>query len=127
MQEKLVKLWHNCETKQLASVFENYMKQIGTNKYDSRRKDNSNTFLIDGKNTNWNRVECFYYVGLNNYGEENLLIVLRKKAGNYFIIGRKGERAFEVDHSGIRNYDETLLNAIMDEHKALFDELFKLT
>lgn len=42
------------------------------------------------------------------------------------IIERKGERAFEVDYSGIRHYDETLLNQIVEDHRALFDSLFKI-
>ena len=66
MIEKLIKLWKTYETKQLANVFEQYMKSIGVKKYDSRRKDNSNTYLIDGKSTNWDRVQCY-----KNYLPEN--------------------------------------------------------
>ncbi|NFM84781.1 zinc ribbon domain-containing protein, partial [Clostridium botulinum] len=34
--------------------------------------------------------------------------------------------AFEVDYSGIRHYEENLLNEIMKEHKPLFDSLMGL-
>jgi len=121
MIEKLIKLWKTYETKQLANVFEQYMKSIGVKKYDSRRKDNSNTYLIDGKSTNWNRVQCYYHKDSQKYGEEDLLIALRKRAGNYLIIGRPSNRAFEIDYSGIKHYDKVLLNEIIKEHKPLFE------
>ena len=122
MIEKLIKLWKTYETKQLANVFEQYMKSIGVKKYDSRRKDNSNTYLIDGKSTNWDRVQCYYHKDSQKYGEEDLLIALRKRAGNYLIIGRQSNRsAFEIDYSDIKHYDEVLLNEIIKEHKPLFE------
>lgn len=126
MQERLTHIWETCETKQLAKIFEKYMESIGVRKYDGRRKYDTNTYLIDGKCTSWNRVECYYIKDSEKFSEENLMVVLRKKAGDYFIVGKKGERAFEVDYSGIRHYDEKLLNEIVTEHKQLFDELFKL-
>ena len=121
LKEKLIEFWKICETKQLAQIFEEYMKSIGARKYDGRRKDNRNTYLIDAKSTNWNRVQCFYdEKDWNVYGEENLLLVLRKKAGNYLIIAKEGKRAFEVDYSGLVVYDEELLTSIMKEHEPLF-------
>lgn len=126
MKEKLIEVWKSCKTKQLATVFENYMKSIGVRKHDDRRNDNTNTYMIDGNSTGWNRVQCYYHKDSEKYAEENLLIVLRKKAGDYFIIERKGERAFEVDYSGIRHYEEELLNEIVREHKPLFDTLLKI-
>lgn len=123
--EKLINIWKFCETKQLAKIFEEYMKSIGVREYDPRRKDNDNTYMIDGKSTNWNRVQCYYHKDSHKYCEENLLLVLRKRAGGYFIIQRKENRAFEVDYSGIRHYDEVLLNEIIEEHKPLFDTLFE--
>jgi hypothetical protein len=124
MQEKLINLWKVCDTKQLANIFEEYMKSIGVRKHDSRRKDNTNTYMIDGKSTEWNRVQCFYHKDSIEYCHEDLLIVLRKRSGNYFIIQRKNERAFEFDYSGLRHYDEKLLKEIMEDHKPLFDLLF---
>lgn len=124
---KLTEVWKTCETKQLAKIFKEYMEGIGAEKWDSRRKDNLNTFFIDGKSTGWNRATCYFYKESANYANHNLEIVLRKRAGNYLIVGRKGERAFEVDYSGIRHYDETLLNEIMEEHKPLFDKLISIT
>ncbi len=126
LKEKLTKVWQLCETKQLAEMFEKYMKSIGVRKYDGRRKDNNNTYMTDGNCTRWNRVQCYYHKDSVKYSKENLVIVLRKRAGNYFIIERKGIRAFEVDHSGISCYEENLLNEIMKEHKPLFDSLIKL-
>lgn len=126
MKEELTKVWQLCETKQLAAVFEEYMKSIGVRKYDGRRKDNNNTYMIDGRSTNWNRVQCYYYKDSTKYEDRNLLIVLRIRAGNYFIVERKCERAFEVDYRGIRHYDQTLLNEIIKEHKLLFDNLLKV-
>lgn len=126
MKDKLAKVWETCETEQLAVIFENYMKSLGVKKIHPRRKDNRNTYLIDGKSTDWNRVQCYYHKDSEKFAEENLLIVLRKRAGDYLIIGKHGERAFEVDYSGIRHYDEKLLAEILEEHKPLFDKLLKL-
>lgn len=68
----------------------------------------------------------FYYKDCVNYADEDLSIVLRKEAGNYLIIQRKGKRAFEIDYSGLKHYDEKLLNEIMNDHKPLFDKLLGL-
>lgn len=126
MQEKLTGFWKVCETRQLSKIFTEYMKGLGVNKWDSRSDDNRNTYLVDAKSTEWNRAQCYYYKDSERYMEENLGIVLRKESGNYLIITKEGERAFEVDYSGIRNLDEKLLNEIVEEHKSLFDKLFKL-
>jgi len=126
MVEKLTDVWKKCKTKQLAALFEIYMQSTGVKKYDERRKDNSNTYMIDGKSTGWNRVQCYYHKDSHKYCEENLLLVLRKEAGDYFIIQRKEDRALEVDYSGLRHYDEKLLKEIMEEHKPLFDNLLSL-
>lgn len=125
LKEKLIEVWKTCGTKQLAKVFEEYMKSIGVRKYDGRRKNNCNTYMIDAKSTGWNRIQC-YYKDSEKYFEENLVIVLRKESGNYMIIEKEGERAFEVDYSGIRHYDEKLLDEVIEEYKPLFDSLFKL-
>jgi hypothetical protein len=124
MIEKLTALWKICSTKQLAKAFEEYMKSLNIKKWRSNRKDNSNTYLIDGESTHWNRVQCYYYKDTQSFGAEDLKVVLRKEAGNYLIIAKKGNRAFEIDHRGIRHYDEILLNEIIEEHKPLFDLLF---
>lgn len=126
MIEKLTAVWQKCKTKQLAAIFESYMESIGVRKYDVRRKDNINTYMIDGKSTGWNRVQCYYHKDSQKYCEEDLLLVLRKEAGDYFIIQRKEERALEVDYSGVRHHDETLLAQIMKDHKPLFDKLLAI-
>lgn len=123
---RLIKLWQECETKQLAKIFAEYMESIEVKKRDKRRKSNSNTYMIDGKSTSWNRVQCYYHKENERYASENLLLVLRKRSGSYFIIERMGKRAFEVDHRGIIDYDEDLLKEIIEEHKPLFDTLFQL-
>jgi hypothetical protein len=125
MVGKLTAVWHKCKTKQLAAIFESYMESIGIRKYDERRKDNTNTYMVDGKSTGWNRVQCYYNKDSTRYCTEDLLLVLRKEAGNYFIIQRKGDRAFEVDYSGVRHHDEALLAEIMKDHKPLFDTLLE--
>ena len=117
MKDKLINVLKKCETKQLANIFKNYMESKGVKKLDRR--------LIDGENTSWNRVECYYNNGSEEYGEEDLLIVLRKRSGYYLIVARKGERAFEYDYE-LRHYDEDLLNEIYSEHKELFDSLFSI-
>jgi hypothetical protein len=126
LKEELTKVWESLETKQLAKIFEEYMKSIGVRKYDGRRKNNSNTYMIDASSTNWNRVQCYYYKDSTKYEDRNLLIVLRKRAGNYFIVEKERERAFEVDYSGIRHYDEVLLNEIIEEYKPLFNSLLSV-
>lgn len=123
MKDRLTTLWKMGTTKGVAHIFEEYMKVQGVRKLDGRRKDNSNTYLADGKSTRWNRVECYYFKDIERFAEEDLLIVLRKQAGNYLIIARKGIRAFEVDYGGIKHYDEELLKEIMEDHKVLFDAL----
>jgi len=126
MQERLTKLWKTCETKQLANIFKKYTESMGLKKWDGRRKDNSDTYYVDGKDTNWNRVTCYCYRDAASYANHNLEIVLRKRSGSYLIVGKQGKRAFEVDYRGIVHYEEDLLQEIMKEHKELFDTLFKI-
>ena len=126
MKDKLTEVWKLCETKQLAKIFEDYMKSIGVRKHDGKRKDNTNSYMIDGKSTSWNRVQCYYHKDNEKYASENLLIVLRKRSGDYLIIERRSKRAFEVDYHGVIGYDENLLKEIMEEHKPLFDTLTAL-
>jgi hypothetical protein len=126
MKDKLFKVLDVCETKKLAEVFKNYMEGVGVKKLDRRRKNNLNTYTIHGDCTNWNRVECYYHKNSRDYGMEDLDITLRKRAGYYLIIGRKGQRAFERSYDTIVHYDEKLLNEIIKDHKPLFDELISL-
>jgi len=127
MVEKLTAVWRKCKTKQLAAMFELYMQSTNIKKYNERRKDNTNTYMVDGKSSGWNRVQCYYHKDSCKYCEEDLLLVLRKEAGNYFIIQRKDERAFEVDYEGVKHYDEALLAEIIKDHKPLFDNLLAIT
>lgn len=123
MKDKLFKILESYETKQLAEIFKNYMESIGVKKLDRRRKDNTNTYSVHGDCTNWNRVECYYHKDSLGYTEEDLDITLRKEAGYYLIIGRKGQRAFERSYNSIVHYDEKLLSEIVKDHKPLFDML----
>lgn len=125
MVEILTKIWENGNTLSMAKIFESYMKSIGAKKYDDRRKNNQHTYLIDGRSSNWNRVECYYYKDSTKYSEENLTLVLRKKSGDYFLVKKEGLRAFEVDYSGLKHHDKDLLQEIIEEHKFLFDTLCK--
>lgn len=127
MKDTLIKILEQCETKEIAKVFENYMQSIEVNKLDRRRKNNLNTYCICGKCTNWNRVECYYYKDSVEFSNENLEIVLRKRSGYYFIIARNGTRAFECSWDNkILAYDESLLNEIVEEHKVLFESFKQL-
>lgn len=126
MKDKLFEVLDVCETKQLAEIFKNYMEKIGVRKLDRRRKDKTNTYSVHGDCTNWNRVECYYHKESQAFSEEDLDITLRKRAGYYLIIGRKGKRAFERSYDSIVHYDEKLLNEIVREHKSLFDKLINI-
>jgi hypothetical protein len=124
--KELIKLWKICETKQLGKVFKYYMESMGVKKWDSKRKDNLNTYLIDGKSTGWNRAQCYFYKDSANYAENNLGIILRKKSGSYLIIEKQGRRAFEVDYHGVLHYDKKLLDEIIEEHAILFSALLAI-
>ena len=126
MQEKLIELWKRCKTKQLAKIFKDYMQKLGATKWDYRKKVSINTFYAESTCGNWNRTNCMYLKDSTKFYEHDLEIVLRKEAGNYLIISRKNERAFEVDCSGIRRYDKELLEEIIADHKPLFDKLFEI-
>ena len=125
MKDKLTKVWKTYSTKKLAKIFESYMQSIGARKYDGRREDNSNSYLISKDTPNWCRVQLYYHKNAWDFGNEDLLIVLRKKAGNYLIVEKKDVRAFEVDDYGIKHYEEDLLKEIIEENKPLFDSIFK--
>lgn len=113
MKNVLIKVLKQCETKELANIFESYIKSIGVKKLDRRRKNNSNTYSIYGDCTNWNRVECYYYKNSTEYGQQNLDITLRKRAGYYLIVAKNGIRAFECSWDNkIIHYNEELLNEI---------------
>lgn len=87
IEEVLERYYRTKDTRDFALLFENYMKEIGASKLDRRRKDKSNTYQIDGKSTNWNRVSCYYYKNNGDhhqYGKFELCIVFRKRAGDYF-------------------------------------------
>lgn len=127
MQEKFTELWKRCKTKQLAKVFKEYMLNLGVVKWDYRKKVSPNTFYAESTCGNWNRATCTYLKDSTKFFEHDLEIVLRKEAGNYLIISRRGKRAFEVDHGGIKHYEAKLLDEIMSDHKPLFDKLFEVT
>lgn len=117
----LTEFYENYDTGDLKNIFSRYMREIGARKIDHRRKDNSNTYLIDGESTDWNRVECYYHK--NNpktYGDHDLEIVLRKRMGDYLIVAKGLERAFEISYGKVINYDENLLTEIVKEHPMIF-------
>lgn len=127
IKDKLFKVLDNCETKQLAYIFENYMKSKGYRKVDRRRKDNTNTYSIHGECCNWNRVECYFHKEFKGYNNDcDLDVTLRKRAGYYLIVGDKDEVAFERSFNDVVHYNEELLRELYERHKELFEELFKL-
>ncbi|NFH74175.1 zinc ribbon domain-containing protein [Clostridium botulinum] len=119
-KNEVYKILDAYDTKELARVFVEYMISIGVKKLDRRKKDKRNTYSVHGDCTNWNRVECYYHKDSTEYCSEDLDITLRKRAGYYLIIGRKGERAFERSYDSIVHYDEKLFNEIVQDHKKLF-------
>lgn len=123
MKDILFKLLDQCETKQLAYIFQTYMESIGVKKRDNRRKDNTNTYSIHGDCTNWNRVECYYHKDSSEYSKVDLDITLRKRSGYYLMVCRKTKVAFERSYDSIVHYDEKLLDEIVKDHKPLFDML----
>jgi hypothetical protein len=122
MVSKLTSVWDKCKTKQLAKIFEDYALSLGYVKWDCRKKDNSTSYYIDGKSENWHRTHFM----LTTDNKRDFIIVLRKKAGSYFIIQKEAKRAFEVDYNGIINHDEPLLNQIIEKHKSFFNKLFEI-
>jgi hypothetical protein len=126
VEDRLTRVWKKFDTKQIAKVFEEYMESIGVQKRNLKKEsnDNLNTYHIDGKATSWNRVQCYHHKDCGRFAGENIVLVLRKRAGNYFIVEKKNERVFEVDHNGILRYDALAMQEIYNEYKPLFDKLF---
>lgn len=126
MKDKLIKLIDVLETKQLATIFTTYMKEKNIKKFDGRRKENSNTYFVYGKDEGWDRVYCIYY---NNIDVNDIDIVFRKRAGRYLVIKRGLETVFEHSYGQTVfniHYNEFLFNKMYEENKSLFNELFKL-
>ena len=64
-------------------LFKRYMKEIGAVKLDFKKNNVANTYKIDGRDTNWNRVKCLYY---GNNGMFEFGITFRKRLGDYLLI-----------------------------------------
>lgn len=123
MIDELTRYYKELETKQLADMFIQYMQELGIKKCDMRRKDNFNTYWVDGKSENWNRTMCYYYKDTEVFSKDDIGIILRKRGGHYLIVQRKMKRAFEIDYRGIITYDEELLKDILRDHGRLFEML----
>lgn len=126
MIDNLKKLLDVLETKQLAKIFRKYVKEQNIKKFDGRKKDNNNTYFVEGNDEGWDRVICM----VTDYKDfTGIEIVLRKRAGRYLIVRYGARTVFEADFDG-RNrksyFDKLLFNEIYKNHKALFDELFRL-
>ena len=127
MKDKLINVWKELSTHDIAMLFKAYVESKGYRKIDNRRKDNNKVYIIDGDSTNWNRVECYIWDNGFKWGEQVFGIVLRKKSGDYLIVSHKDfKRAFEISFGDIINYDEVLLAQAYSEHKEFFDSMFKL-
>lgn len=135
IEEILKKYYEIHDTKDLALLFENYMKEIGAKKLDRRKKDTSNTYQIDGNSTNWNRVECYYYKNSEDYkkyGKFDFCITLRKRSGSYLLIevGSPNEdikRSYEISYGKVINYDKDLLKDLIKRHPKLFAMMSECT
>ena len=128
IEEILKQYYETYDTKDLALLFENYMREIGAKRLDRRRKDTSNTYQIDGDSTNWNRVECYYYKNSGDYqryGKFDFCITLRKRSGSYLLIevGSPNEdikRPYEISYGKVIKYDKDLMEDLIKRHPKLF-------
>lgn len=128
IEEILEKYYRTRDTGDLAVLFKGYMGEIGARKLDRRRKDTSNTYMIDGDSTNWNRVECYYYRNSGDYqkyGMFEFCITLRKRAGNYLLIevgspNCRIERPYEISYGNVVSYNKEILTELVKQHPKLF-------
>lgn len=120
VKEKLMNIYLNCSTRKFAKVFSEYAESRNISKWDSRKKDNSNSYYAEGKDEYWDRVDCSIYLPKNE--ELSLHIVLRKKS--YLFIVFQDETIFEYDRiEGIKTYEEEKLNKALEVHRKLFNML----
>lgn len=128
IEEILKQCYETCDTKDLALLFESYMKEMGAKKLDRRRKDTSNTYWIEGNSTGWNRVECYYYKNSGDwekYGKFEFCITLRKRSGSYLLIevgSPSGDikRPYEISYGEVVHYNKDLLEDLIKRHPKLF-------
>lgn len=121
------------DTRDLVLLFERYMKEIGAVKLDLRKKNNANTYRIDGNSTNWNRVECCYYRNNGDhrkYGMFEFCITFRKRSGDYFLIETGNnrcdiERPFEISCGEIIHYNGELMKELIKKHPKLFSLMYE--
>ena len=117
------------DTKDFALLFDQYMHEIGARKLDRRRKDTSNTNVIEGDSANWNRVDCTYYKNSGDhmqYGKFAFCITFRKRRGDYLLIevgSPSGEikRPYEISYGEIVHYNKELMDKLVKEHHKLFE------
>lgn len=128
--EILNRVYLELDTGDMKNIFEKYMVEtLGVRKIDMRRKDKSNTYLVDGKSTNWNRVECFYYKDCDayrQYGKFEFCIAFRKRNGSYLLIQTGSpscsiNRIIEISYGGIIKFDETQFQTFLAKHEHLFE------
>lgn len=128
VEEILKQYYETHDTRDLALLFETYMKELGATKLDRRKKDTSNTYTIDGDSTHWNRVECYYYKNSDDwkeYGKFNFCITLRKRSGNYLLIEMGSpdgdiKRPYEISYGKVLSYDKVLMKELIKQHPKLF-------
>lgn len=129
IEEILERYYKTKDTKDLAYLFERYMREIGVRKLDRRRKDTSNTYQIDGYSTNWNGVSCYYYRNSGDYrqyGKYEFCIVFRKRSGDYLLIEVGSPncdiaRPYEISCGKVIHYNKELLTKLIKQHPKLFD------
>lgn len=128
-EEILTGYYRKKGTRSVAKLFERYMAEIGAKRLDRRRKDTSNTYMIDGGSTNWRRVECYYYRNsgdFQKYGCFDIKLALRKRGGSYFLIeagspDRTIRRSYEISSGRVIRCDKELLEEIVGRHFRLFE------
>lgn len=128
IEDILKQYYEKYDTGDLATLFRGYMKEIGASKLDRRKKDTSNTYIVDGDSTNWNRVECYYHKNSGDwqqYGKFDFCITLRKRAGSYLLIevgSPEGDikRPYEISYGKVVCFDKDLLMDLVKRHPKLF-------
>lgn len=130
MKESVRKIVDLDDVFYIKAICESWAKKHHYVKMDRRHNAMKDAYdiWIDGKDA---RVtfQLYDYCKKDDYGyncdHTRLLIVMRKRGGNYIIIGRSNtDRMIEIDRTGYEwHYDYEGLKALIGEYPELFDNL----
>lgn len=138
-REKIVRVFtdflNQKSTHDLADIFKHYMQELHAKPvkpYEKHTKNTDNTYLIDGKSTDWNRVECYYYrhdKDCEKYGNFEFDITMRKEYGKYLLIqlgmpqskNNRIDQILEISYNEIKHLNEKKLKKFIEkDHPKLF-------